>query len=50
MPERLFLFIQLEFPWRLGPADGRYLLRTRGGQTPPQLAELGGVRAGSPSA
>lgn len=30
MPERLFLFLQLEFPWELGPPDGRYLLRTRG--------------------
>jgi hypothetical protein len=29
MPERLFLFLQLEFPWNLGPPDGRYLLRTR---------------------
>lgn len=27
MPERLFVFIQLEFPWTLGPAEGRYLLR-----------------------
>ncbi|HVR05692.1 MAG TPA: hypothetical protein VMS02_06590 [Solirubrobacteraceae bacterium] len=27
MTERLFLFLQLEFPWELGPADGRYLLR-----------------------
>jgi hypothetical protein len=26
--ERLFLFVQMEFPWALGPADGRYLLRT----------------------
>jgi hypothetical protein len=25
--ERLFLFVQMEFPWALGPADGRYLLR-----------------------
>jgi hypothetical protein len=25
--ERLFLFLQLEFPWELGPPDGRYLLR-----------------------
>jgi hypothetical protein len=31
MPERLFLFVQLEFPWALGPADGRYLLRSTGG-------------------
>jgi hypothetical protein len=28
--ERLFLFVQMEFPWELGPADGRYLLRPRG--------------------
>jgi hypothetical protein len=25
--EQLFLFIQMEFPWALGPPDGRYLLR-----------------------
>jgi len=31
VPERLFLFMQLEFPWELGPPDGRYLLRTRAG-------------------
>jgi hypothetical protein len=34
VPERLFLFLQLEFPWELGPPDGRYLLRTRGTPTP----------------
>jgi hypothetical protein len=27
MPLQLFVFLQLEFPWALGPADGRYLLR-----------------------
>ncbi len=27
MPQRIFIFIQLEFPWTLGPADGRYLQR-----------------------
>jgi hypothetical protein len=27
VPERWFLFVQLEIPWELGPADGRYLLR-----------------------
>ena|ERR1700722_5296269 len=27
MPERLFVFMQFEFPWVLGPSDGRYLLR-----------------------
>ncbi|HWX44780.1 MAG TPA: hypothetical protein VNY52_05615 [Solirubrobacteraceae bacterium] len=33
MAARLFLFVQMEFPWELGPADGRYLLRkpTSGG-------------------
>jgi hypothetical protein len=29
MPEQLFLFIQMEFPWALGPPDGRYLLRAQ---------------------
>jgi hypothetical protein len=29
MPEQLFIFVQMEFPWALGPADGRYLLRRR---------------------
>jgi hypothetical protein len=48
VPERLFLFIQLEFPWRLGPADGRYLLRTRGAQTPTQLSGLGAGEVGEP--
>ncbi|HEY3865692.1 MAG TPA: hypothetical protein VGL54_06365 [Solirubrobacteraceae bacterium] len=36
MPERLFLFIQLEFPWELGPPDGRYLLRSRETAGPPK--------------
>jgi hypothetical protein len=27
MPERLYIFMQMEFPWTLGPPDGRYLLR-----------------------
>lgn len=31
MPKRLFTFVQMELPWELGPADGRYLLRVRGG-------------------
>jgi hypothetical protein len=26
----VFSFVQLEFPWQLGPADGRYLLRPPG--------------------
>jgi hypothetical protein len=31
--KRLFTFVQMELPWELGPADGRYLLRVRGGQS-----------------
>jgi hypothetical protein len=27
MTQRLFIFVQMEFPWILGPPDGRYLLR-----------------------
>ncbi len=27
----LFRFAQLEFPWPLGPPDGRYLLARRSG-------------------
>ncbi|HXA55057.1 MAG TPA: hypothetical protein VNV37_09320, partial [Solirubrobacteraceae bacterium] len=27
MATRLFLFVQMELPWELGPPDGRYLLR-----------------------
>jgi hypothetical protein len=27
---RLFSFVQVEFPWQLGPADGRYLVRAPG--------------------
>jgi hypothetical protein len=27
VPIRLFTFVQMELPWELGPADGRYLLR-----------------------
>lgn len=38
MAERLFLFVQLEFPWELGPADGRYLLRSRAQDAPEQGA------------
>ncbi len=28
---RIFTFVQMELPWELGPADGRYLLRRLGG-------------------
>jgi hypothetical protein len=31
MPAQLFTFVQMELPWELGPADGRYLLRKPAG-------------------
>jgi hypothetical protein len=47
VPERLFVFVQFEFPWELGPADGRYLLRAPGSEEPQHvvvLATLGAMR------
>src|ERR1700720_2301579 len=41
MPERLFLFMQMEFPWELGPADGRYMLREQPGAEPKRIVVLG---------
>jgi hypothetical protein len=45
MPERLFLFLQLEFPWELGPPDGRYLLRQRADEEPERVVVLGTLGA-----
>ncbi len=39
-PERLFLFVQCEFPWALGPADGRYLLRSEADGEPERVVVL----------
>jgi hypothetical protein len=41
MPQQLFVFIQLEFPWTLGPADGRYLLRRSEDGEPERVVVLG---------
>lgn len=44
MSDALFGFCQFEFPWLLGPAPGRYLLRDHTGEAPGHvlvLAELG---------
>jgi hypothetical protein len=46
MPEQLFVFIQLEFPWALGPADGRYLLRGQADGEPERVVVLGTLQAG----
>jgi hypothetical protein len=43
--ERLFLFVQMEFPWELGPADGRYLLREGSGGEPERVVVLDTVGA-----
>lgn len=45
MPDRLFLFVQLEFPWELGPPDGRYLLRTQEDSDPDHVVVLGTLGA-----
>ena len=47
-PRRLFLFVQCELPWELGPPDGRYLLRSHSDGEPERvivLATLGAGRA-----
>jgi hypothetical protein len=38
--ERLYLFVQFEFPWELGPPDGRYVLRAPGGSDPQHVLVL----------
>jgi hypothetical protein len=35
VPQPLFVFVQIEFPWALGPPDGRYLMRA-GADGPPE--------------
>jgi hypothetical protein len=46
MPQQLFVFIQLEFPWALGPADGRYLVRRVEDSEPERVVVLGTLEAG----
>jgi hypothetical protein len=45
-PERLFLFVQCELPWALGPADGRYLLRSQTDGEPEHVIVLATLGAG----
>ncbi len=45
MPARLFLFLQFEFPWELGPPDGRYLLRSGARAEPERVVVLGTLSA-----
>jgi hypothetical protein len=47
MAPALFAFVQFEFPWALGPADGRYVVRPSAGADPERvvvLATLGARR------
>jgi hypothetical protein len=44
--ERLFLFVQCELPWALGPPDGRYLLRSQADGEPERVIVLGTLGAG----
>jgi len=37
---RWFVFVQFEFPWVLGPAAGRYLMRTRDGGEPERVVVI----------
>jgi hypothetical protein len=46
MPQRLFVFVQLEFPWALGPPDGRYLLRAEASGEPVRVLVLGTLEGG----
>jgi hypothetical protein len=46
MAQQLFVFIQLEFPWVLGPADGRYLMRRYEDREPERVVVIGALEAG----
>lgn len=46
MPQHLFVFVQFEFPWLLGPAAGRYLVRRGGEGEPEHVVVLTTVAAG----
>jgi hypothetical protein len=51
MSDRWFLFTQFEFPWELGPQDGRYLMRAGPESEPQRVVVLGtlGARKRRPS-
>ncbi len=45
MATRLFVFVQFEFPWVVGPAGGRYLMRKSAGGEPERVVVIEGGRA-----
>jgi hypothetical protein len=40
--DRLYRFVQFEYPWPLGPADGRYLIRDHAGEEPHHVVVIAG--------
>jgi hypothetical protein len=46
MPQPIFVFVQMEFPWALGPIDGRYLLRSAGNPEPESVVVFETLAAG----
>ncbi len=46
MGQRLFIFVQMEFPWILGPPDGRYLLRGEDDGEPERVVVIDTLAAG----
>jgi hypothetical protein len=45
MGQQLFVFMQMEFPWLLGPADGRYLMRREDDGEPERVVVIGTLDA-----
>jgi hypothetical protein len=41
--DRLYRFVQFEYPWPLGPADGRYLLREHAGEEAHHVLVVAGL-------
>ncbi|HVP15277.1 MAG TPA: hypothetical protein VMS88_07020, partial [Terriglobales bacterium] len=49
MPTQLFVFLQFEFPWALGPSDGRYLLRDGRDGDPERVVVVETLTGGLPA-
>jgi len=49
VPAALFVFLQFEFPWTLGPSDGRYLLRDGPDGEPERVVVVESLTSGRPA-
>jgi hypothetical protein len=49
VPAQLFVFLQFEFPWTLGPSDGRYLLRDGPDGEPERVVVVETLTGGRPA-